>query len=105
MPQQTQQAVNYRRGYPLQCCGDCTMYGKPLDPNKMFGACSAVTGQITAYGVCDLFYRLRNPFGFFLPWQYVNEINRLYNEGRQAGGAQDGATHEPDTTPAGTPTG
>ena len=48
-----QAQVRYRRGYPLRQCGVCSMYRKGSTGN--LGRCTAVTGQITPYGLCDLF--------------------------------------------------
>ena len=57
----TQAQVRYRRGYPIRQCGVCSMYRKGGATG--FGRCTAVTGQITPYGLCDIFDQLTNPYG------------------------------------------
>ena len=57
-----QAEVNYRRGYPLRQCGVCVMYWH-RHTHQMWGGCTQVHGNITPYGLCDLYRELRNPFG------------------------------------------
>jgi hypothetical protein len=78
--QRTQAEVHYRRGTPIQMCAVCVMYWH-RDTHKIFGGCTAVTGNITAYGRCDLFHNLKNPFGSVLD---ANEQQELENWFQQA---------------------
>ena len=71
----TQQQVNYRLGRPLTSCALCSMYRK--GGSTTFGRCTDVTGQITPYGLCNIFDRLNNPYGNNMTdahWQAMNDI-------------------------------
>jgi hypothetical protein len=81
MPQRSQASVHYRRGYPLRQCGLCVMYWH-RDTHKAFGGCTAVTGNITPYGLCDLFYQLRNPYGSKMPGECRRNMEKYYDECR-----------------------
>jgi len=78
MAKQTQAQVDYRRGYPLRQCGVCTMYTHGGGGGQ-FGGCTAVTGQITPYGYCDLFRQLRNPYGHRATRQHRKAIEDIYD--------------------------
>jgi hypothetical protein len=75
----SQQSVNYRRGSPVRCCGMCVNYWH-RDTKKVFGGCTEVTGNITPYGVCDLFYNIRNPFGPVLDAQEQQQLENWFWE-------------------------
>lgn len=53
------------------------MYGK--DAGAKYGRCSNVTGYITPYGVCDIFARLRNPYGNNLTREHEQAIGQIYD--------------------------
>jgi hypothetical protein len=78
MAKHTQAQVDYRRGYPMRQCGVCSMYTHGGGGGQ-YGGCTAVTGQITTYGVCDLFYRLNNPFGHKLTTPHWRAIKQVYD--------------------------
>ena len=73
----SQAQVRYRRGYPLRQCGVCSMYRKGGSSNM--GRCTAVTGQITAYGLCDIFDQLRNPYGHRASKQHRKAMEDIYD--------------------------
>jgi len=73
----SQREVNYRRGYPMRNCANCTMYRKDKESN--FGSCTAVSGKITPYGLCDLNQRIRNPWGNKMDRQQEIAINGIYD--------------------------
>ena len=73
-----QQHVDYRRGYPLRQCGVCAMYTHG-NAGGQFGGCTAVTGQITPYGYCDLFTQLRNPYGHRASPAHRRAIENIYD--------------------------
>jgi hypothetical protein len=50
---QSQQSVQYRRGYPMKQCSVCAMYVKKT-AQAPFGSCTAVSGSITPFGLCNL---------------------------------------------------
>src|SRR5215471_7854317 len=81
----TQGQVNYRRGYPLRQCGVCVMYWH-RHTHQMYGGCTAVEGNITPYGLCDLFYQLRNPFGHKMHRDHRAEMEKYYDRCRGEGG-------------------
>lgn len=54
----SQKAANYRRGLPTQHCGVCEYY----DGNDT-QSCTRVDGQISGYGLSDVFKMQKNPFG------------------------------------------
>ena len=73
----SQAQVRYRRGRPLVQCGVCTMYRK--GGSASFGRCTDVTGQITPYGLCDIFDQLRNPYGHRATPQHRRMIEDIYD--------------------------
>jgi len=73
----TQEQVDYRRGYPLRQCSVCDMYRK-LDAGN-FGDCTDVQGDITPYGVCQLFARLDNPYGNRMTAEHERQIGQVYD--------------------------
>jgi hypothetical protein len=54
---QSQAAVHYRKGSPVKACGLCTMF-----EGAAHGTCTDVDGQITPFGVCDIFKIKREPW-------------------------------------------
>src|SRR6516165_7237726 len=81
MAQHAQQQVNYRRGYPMRQCAVCSMYAKKSAP-AAFGSCTAVTGKITPFGLCDLWKTLNNPWGNRLTTQHRRAMERIYDHAR-----------------------
>jgi hypothetical protein len=77
-PQKSQREVNYRRGTPFNSCAFCLMYWKR--PRKAFGGCTAVSGNITPYGLCNLFALTKNPLGPVLSKQEVAELGTWFCE-------------------------
>ena len=73
----SQQQVRYRRGYPMRQCGTCSMYRKGSATS--FGRCTAVSGQITPYGLCDIFDQLNNPYGNRLTSAHRHAMNEIYD--------------------------
>jgi hypothetical protein len=73
--------VNYRRGYPLRQCGVCMMYWH-RNTHQMYGGCTDVEGNITPYGLCNLFSQLTNPYGNTMHKDHRREMERFYNESR-----------------------
>jgi hypothetical protein len=73
----TQQAVDYRRGYPLRQCSVCDMYRK--SGGGHFGTCTNVAGGITPYGVCNIFARLDNPYGNRITHHHERIIGAVYD--------------------------
>ena len=72
-----QRQVRYRRGYPLRQCGVCSMYRK--GGGTGFGRCTNVTGQITPYGLCDIFDRLNNPYGNRMTGRHERAMADIYD--------------------------
>jgi len=64
---QTMAEANYRRGDPIDHCGICRFY-------QGEGRCSRVMGNISPYGISDIYNRLLNPFGKTL---VPNEISAV----------------------------
>lgn len=81
MPKKTQQEVDYRLGHPMTQCSTCQMYRKTAQ--SPFGSCTDVTGKITAYGVCELFSALNNPFGNYLTVHSRQALADVYHNARQ----------------------
>jgi len=77
MAKYTQAQVHYRRGYPLRGCAYCSMFRR-ADAGQ-YGRCSAVTGQITPYGYCDIFDRVRNPFGHKMTRAHRDAMDDIYD--------------------------
>ena len=73
----SQAQVRYRRGYPLRQCAVCTMYRK--GGSAAFGRRTDVTGQITPYGLCDIFARLTNPYGHKLTDAHWRALENIYD--------------------------
>ena len=80
-PVASQQAANYRRGYPLRACGTCIMYWH-RNTGKQFGGCTKVAGNISPYGLCDFFAQLNNPWGNLMPAQARAQMEQFYDASR-----------------------
>ena len=52
----TQAEANYRKGSPVECCGICAYY-------QGYHRCSQVMGNISPYGLSNVFRAESNPFG------------------------------------------
>ena len=83
MNKRSQKAVNYRLGDPMRQCSCCQMYRKTQQ--DQFGTCTEVTGKITAYGVCNRFSALNNPWGNRLTNQTRAMLARCYAYARHVG--------------------
>jgi len=79
MPQTTQAAAHYRMGTPVTKCGNCLHYNIGLG-SFVFGRCTKVTGQITTFGLCDMYERIRNPFPIALTHEEMEELENWYWE-------------------------
>jgi hypothetical protein len=77
MPRHTQRDVNYRRGYPMRQCGVCDMFRKT--GSGQYGSCTAVTGQITPYGLCNLWDKMTNPYGHRMTPRHRAAIEDIYD--------------------------
>jgi hypothetical protein len=53
------------------------MYRKSA--SGQYGGCTAVTGQITPYGLCDLWDMLRNPYGHRMTPGHRLAIENIYD--------------------------
>jgi hypothetical protein len=53
---QTMAEVNYRRGDPIDHCGICVYYQAPH-------RCTQVMGNISPFGISDIYKPNQNPFG------------------------------------------
>src|SRR5216117_2802087 len=80
MNKRSQKAVRYRLGAPMTQCSCCQMYRK--NEQSPLGSCTEVTGKISAYGVCDRFSALNNPWGNKLTTQSRTILARCYAQAR-----------------------
>lgn len=55
---QSQEEANYRRGSPTKHCGVCLYY-----EGEDTKSCSKVDGEISGFGISDVFEMQSNPFG------------------------------------------
>ena len=53
---QTQRETNYGRGDPIDHCGVCRNYNG-------YHRCSQVMGDVSPFGMCDVYKPQNNPFG------------------------------------------
>jgi hypothetical protein len=67
---QTQAEANYRRGNPINHCGVCRYY-------QGYHRCSQVMGNISPYGLSDVYVRELNPFGKTLSPNEVTAIKTM----------------------------
>jgi hypothetical protein len=74
----TQEQVNYRRGYPMRQCSVCSMYTHKANEGAS-GGCTAVSGPITPYGLCDLWHCLPNPYGHKLTAEHRRVMEDAYD--------------------------
>lgn len=66
----TQAEVNYRRGDPVNHCGICVYYQTPH-------RCSLVMGNISPFGLSDVYKADSNPFGKTLAPQEITAIKAM----------------------------
>jgi len=81
---QTQQRASYRLGHPMTQCGVCQAYQKK--EWGQFGTCKWVTGKITAYGLCNRFSALNNPWGNVLDVGTRTALAQVYDHARKLAG-------------------
>lgn len=55
----SQQEANYRESDKVRCCGLCPHWH---DCENNWGNCDLVEGEISCFGLCDLYERGDNPF-------------------------------------------
>jgi hypothetical protein len=67
---QTQAEANYGRGDPVSHCGICAFY-------MGYRRCSKVMGNVSPFGVSDLFKTENNPFGRTLAPAELVAIRRM----------------------------
>jgi hypothetical protein len=70
MKRQTQAEANYGRGDPIDHCGICRYY-------QGHHRCSQVMGDISPYGISDIYRRDNNPFGKTLVPNEVRAIKAM----------------------------
>jgi hypothetical protein len=70
MKRQTQVEANYRKGDPVSNCGICSYY-------QGHHRCSQVMGDISPYGISDLYRAQFNPFGKSLTAADVAQIKQM----------------------------
>jgi hypothetical protein len=85
--QATQAQVHYRPGTPTAKCGNCLSYNIG-DRDFQFGRCERVTGNITTFGLCDLYRRIRSPFARALTNEEMHMLEQWYWERAQEKGYQ-----------------
>ena len=66
----TQAEANYGRGNPIDHCGICQFY-------QGFHRCSQVMGNISPYGISNVYKRDNNPFGATLNGNEINAVKRM----------------------------
>ena len=90
----TQEQCNYRRSNGRNCCGVCNQYVHGEDKAPM-GSCVTVEGDISAYGLCDYFASVGNPFGPLPPAQRLRKAqNRLVRAQARMAGPQPQAAQQ-----------
>jgi hypothetical protein len=70
MKKQTQPEANYRRGNPINHCGVCVFY-------QGHHRCSRVMGDISPYGLSNVYRHDVNPFGKTLAPNEVEAIKLM----------------------------
>ena len=75
---QTPAEARYRRGDPVGNCGCCAYY--------MGHRCSQVMGDISPYGISDLFKAEPNPFGKTLAPAEIIAIRRMARDAADRSG-------------------
>jgi len=70
MAKQTQAEANYGKGSPVENCGICVFY-------QGQHRCSQVMGNISPYGLSDLYKAERNPFGRTLTTAELAAIRQM----------------------------
>jgi hypothetical protein len=66
----TRAEANYRKGSPVECCGICAFY-------QGHNRCSQVMGDISPYGLSDVFRAEGNPFGRTITDQEKMQIRAM----------------------------
>ena len=67
---QTQAEANYGKGSPVENCGICVFY-------QGFHRCSQVMGNISPYGISDIYKAEHNPFGKTLTTNEISSIKKM----------------------------
>jgi len=78
---ETQEAAQYRRGYPMKQCGVCRMFKMPRDHSGN-GTCTKIRGTVNTFGLCDNWYTLNNPWGNKLDGQSRAVMEQIYDQAR-----------------------
>jgi hypothetical protein len=81
MTRETQKEANYRRGDPVNHCGICKFY-------QGHHRCSKVLGDITPYGLSDLYAPDTNPFGKTLAPAEIAAIKNMAADAADRSGEQ-----------------
>jgi hypothetical protein len=80
----TQAETGYGRGNPIDHCGICRFYQTPH-------RCSAVMGNISPYGICDVYRAENSPFGRTLAPNEIAAIKNMAADAADRSGEQQGA--------------
>jgi len=75
--QMSQAEANYHMGSPTTKCGNCIYYNIGTNTFQ-FGRCTKVQGNISTYGVCDIYRRIANPFPPALTPQEMQQLEQWY---------------------------
>jgi hypothetical protein len=70
MMKETQAEAHYRRGNPINHCGVCVYY-------QGHHRCSRVMGNISPYGLSDVYQHEQNPFGKVLAPHEVTAVKMM----------------------------
>jgi len=76
--------VNYRRGNPIDHCGICKYY-------QGMHRCARVQGDISPYGISDVYLREKNPFGSTLAPNEVLAVKAMAADAADRSGDYGGA--------------
>lgn len=75
-PKLSQADANYRRGEPMKHCGVCIYY-----EGEDTKSCSRVDGEISGFGISDVFTMQKNPFGSRIGPQEAAMIDSMMQSG------------------------